>query len=51
MDHTPEFAGATASPRAREVGLAAPQALACAAAGVLLSGELREEAWARHRAV
>nr|WP_202510674.1 amidohydrolase [Streptomyces sp. SID5643] len=50
-DHTPEFAEAAASPRARVVLLAATEALACTAADVLLSGELREEAWARHRAV
>ncbi|MFF8875491.1 amidohydrolase [Streptomyces massasporeus] len=49
-DHTPEFAEAAASPRAREVLLAAARALACTAADVLLSGELRDEAWARHRA-
>lgn len=49
-DHTPEFAAASASPRAREVLVAAAQALACTAADVLLSEELREEAWARHRA-
>ncbi|MFF6879781.1 amidohydrolase [Streptomyces sp. NPDC012474] len=50
-DHTPEFAEAAASPRAREVLLAATDALACTAADVLLCGELREEAWERHRAV
>ncbi|MFF7731517.1 amidohydrolase [Streptomyces sp. NPDC007984] len=49
-DHTPEFAEAAASPRAREVLLAAARALACTAADVLLSGELRDAAWARHRA-
>ncbi|MGC5039774.1 amidohydrolase [Streptomyces sp. DT190] len=49
-DHTPEFAAAAASPRAREVLFAAAEALACTAADVLLSRELREEAWARHRA-
>lgn len=49
-DHTPEFAAAAASPRAREVLVAAAEALACTAADVLLSRELREEAWARHRA-
>ncbi|MFD8237151.1 amidohydrolase [Streptomyces sp. NPDC059696] len=48
-DHTPEFAAAAASPRAREVLVAATEALACTAADVLLSGALREEAWARHR--
>ncbi|MEW2615599.1 hypothetical protein AB0937_36610 [Streptomyces sp. NPDC047880] len=49
--HTPQFAEAAASPRAREVLIAATEALACTAADVLLSGSLREEAWARHRAV
>lgn len=50
-DHTPKFAEAAASPRAREVLIAAASALACTAADVLLSGALREEAWARYRAV
>ncbi|MGW0372361.1 hypothetical protein ACWDZW_26400 [Streptomyces coeruleorubidus] len=49
-DHTPEFAEAAASPRAREVLVAATEALACTAVDILLSEELREEAWARHRA-
>ncbi|MEU0742627.1 amidohydrolase [Streptomyces sp. NPDC006134] len=49
-DHTPEFAAAAASGRAREVLLAAAQALACTAADVLLRPGLREEAWAGHRA-
>ncbi|MFH9011812.1 amidohydrolase [Streptomyces sp. NPDC017943] len=49
-DHTPEFAAAAASPRAREVLLAVTRALACTAADVLLSGELRARAWAAHRA-
>ncbi|MFF7794711.1 amidohydrolase [Streptomyces sp. NPDC007991] len=49
-DHTPEFAEAAASPRAREVLVAATQALACTAVDVLLSEELRAQAWARHRA-
>lgn len=49
-DHTPEFARAAASPRAREVLTAAAQALACTAADVLLDGDLRAAAWARHRA-
>lgn len=49
-DHTPEFAEAAASRRAREVLIAVTEALACTAADVLRSGELREEAWARHRA-
>ncbi|WP_298557614.1 hypothetical protein [Streptomyces luteogriseus] len=44
-------AEAAASPRAREVLLAATEALACTAADVLLSGEPRDEAWARHRTV
>lgn len=48
-DHTAEFAEAAASERAREVLLASAEALACTAADVLLSPELREEAWARHR--
>ncbi|MFE0332226.1 amidohydrolase [Streptomyces sp. NPDC058960] len=48
-DHTPEFAAASASERAREVMLAATEALACTAADVLHSADLREEAWARHR--
>ncbi|MEV8596042.1 amidohydrolase [Streptomyces sp. NPDC052012] len=49
-DHTPEFAAAAASSRAREVLLAATQALACTAADVLLEPGLRRAAWARHRA-
>lgn len=48
-DHTVEFAEAAASARAREVLLAAAQALACTAADVLLCPDVREEAWARHR--
>ncbi|MFG2721517.1 amidohydrolase [Streptomyces sp. NPDC048416] len=48
-DHTPEFAAAAASPRARTVLLAAAGALACTAADVLLHAGLRDEAWARHR--
>jgi len=48
-DHTPEFAAAAASERAREVLLAAAQALACTAADVLLRPGLRKAAWARHR--
>ncbi|MEU6476637.1 amidohydrolase [Streptomyces sp. NPDC047017] len=48
-DHTPEFAAAAASPRAREVLVAATGALACTAADVLLNTELREEAWTHHR--
>ncbi|WP_190200711.1 amidohydrolase [Streptomyces djakartensis] len=49
-DHTPEFAEAAASGRAREVLIAVTEALACTAVDVLRSGELRGEAWARHRA-
>jgi amidohydrolase len=49
-DHTPEFAEAAASERAREVLLAATEALACTAADVLLSADLRERAWSGHRA-
>ncbi|MFE9773203.1 amidohydrolase [Streptomyces sp. NPDC005931] len=48
-DHTPEFAEAAASPRAREVLLAVTAALACTAVDVLLSPGLREEAWRRHQ--
>jgi amidohydrolase len=50
-DHTEEFAAAAASERARVVLSAATEALACTAADVLLSPEVRREAWARHRAV
>ncbi|MGY1577421.1 amidohydrolase [Streptomyces sp. MN13] len=48
-DHTPEFARAAASDRARTVLTAATQALACTAADVLLDPDLRTTAWARHR--
>ncbi|MFK4144630.1 hypothetical protein [Streptomyces sp. NPDC004065] len=48
-DHTPEFAQAAASPRAREVLRAVTEALACTAADVLSGPELRDLAWARHR--
>lgn len=48
-DHTPEFAAAAASPRAAEVLAAVSQALACTAADVLLSADLRQEAWTQHR--
>lgn len=48
-DHTPRFAEAAASPRARDVLLAVTRALACTAADVLLSEELRTRAWAGHR--
>ncbi|MET9505807.1 amidohydrolase [Streptomyces sp. NPDC006622] len=47
-DHTPEFAAATASPRARDVLVAVTEALACTAADVLSHADLRAEAWARH---
>ncbi|MFF4172170.1 amidohydrolase [Streptomyces sp. NPDC001744] len=46
-DHTPEFAGATAGPRARRVVTAAAEALACTAVDVLLGADVRERAWAR----
>jgi amidohydrolase len=48
-DHTPEFARAAASDRARAVLTSAAQALACTAADVLLDPPLRTTAWARHR--
>jgi amidohydrolase len=48
-DHTPEFAAAAASPRARTVLRAVTEALACTAADVLRDPELREQAWAGHR--
>ncbi|MFF4803218.1 amidohydrolase [Streptomyces sp. NPDC001351] len=47
-DHTPEFATAAASDRARRVLLAATEALACTAVELLLSAELREQAWHEH---
>ncbi|NUP38721.1 MAG: amidohydrolase, partial [Streptomyces sp.] len=47
-DHTPEFATAAASDRARRVLLAATEALACTAVELLLSAELREQAWREH---
>ncbi|MGW3122474.1 amidohydrolase [Streptomyces sp. NPDC001107] len=47
-DHTPEFATAAASDRARRVMLAATEALACTAVELLLSVELREQAWREH---
>ncbi|RPF30599.1 amidohydrolase [Streptomyces sp. TLI_185] len=47
-DHTPEFAAAAASGRARRVMLAATEALACTAVELLLSAELREQAWREH---
>ncbi|MER5992839.1 amidohydrolase [Streptomyces viridosporus] len=48
-DHTPEFAAAAASPRARDVLVAVTGALACTAADLLLDADLREEAWRLHR--
>ncbi|HEY5834578.1 M20/M25/M40 family metallo-hydrolase [Streptomyces sp.] len=47
--HTPEFAAAAAGPRAREVMLAAAEALACTAADVLLTPAVRDTAWTRLR--
>ncbi|MFI9387703.1 amidohydrolase [Kutzneria sp. NPDC052558] len=44
-DHTPEFAAAAASPRARAVMLAAAEALACTAVDVLTEPELLAQAW------
>ncbi|MFC8867401.1 amidohydrolase [Streptomyces sp. NPDC057148] len=49
-DHTPEFAEAAASERAREVTVAAAAALACTAADVLLRPGLRAAAWEAHHA-
>ncbi|GAA1503961.1 amidohydrolase [Streptomyces albidochromogenes] len=48
-DHTPQFAEAAAGPRARQVMLAAAQALACTAADVLLRTDVPERAWASFR--
>ncbi|MGC9478684.1 amidohydrolase [Streptomyces sp. WG4] len=48
-DHTPEFAAAAASPRARDVLVAVTGALACTAADLLLDADLREKAWELHR--
>ncbi|MEV6182416.1 amidohydrolase [Streptomyces sp. NPDC052015] len=48
-DHTPEFATAAASERARQVLSAAAEALACTAVDVLYDAELRAEAWSGHR--
>ncbi|MFF0459704.1 amidohydrolase [Streptomyces mexicanus] len=48
-DHTPEFAEAAASARAREVLRAVTEALACTAVDVLCCADLRERAWAAHR--
>lgn len=44
-DHTPEFAEAAASDRARRVLLAVVEALACTAADTLTDEGLRERAW------
>ncbi|MDN3261524.1 amidohydrolase [Streptomyces sp. CSDS2] len=48
-DHTPEFAEAAASQRARRVLLAVAEALACTAADVLDDAGLRGRAWAELR--
>ncbi|MFE9462790.1 amidohydrolase [Streptomyces virginiae] len=48
-DHTPAFARAAASPRGREVMLAAAEALACTAADVLTDAGFASRAWARQR--
>jgi amidohydrolase len=48
-DHTPQFAAAAAGSRAREVMLAAAQALACTAADILVDPGLHVSAWAEHR--
>ncbi len=48
-DHTPRFAEAAAGPRARQVMLAAAEALACTAADVLLRTDVPERAWASFR--
>ncbi|MFG2575117.1 amidohydrolase [Streptomyces sp. NPDC048481] len=47
-DHTPEFAAAAASPRARRVLTAVVEALACTALDVLDDAGLRAEARSRH---
>jgi amidohydrolase len=47
-DHTPEFADASASDRARRVLLAATEALARTTVEALLSPELRDLAWREH---
>ncbi|MFH9736719.1 amidohydrolase [Streptomyces roseolus] len=49
-DHTTEFAEAAAGPRAREVMVAAAEALACTAADVLLRPDVSDDAWAYWRA-
>ncbi|MDX2650375.1 hypothetical protein PV341_43860 [Streptomyces sp. PA03-1a] len=48
-DHTPQFAAAGDGSRAREVMLAAAQALACTAADVLVDPRVPVAAWAEHR--
>lgn len=47
-DHTPEFAEAAASPRARRVLLSVVEALAATALDVLDDKDLRTRAWAEH---
>ncbi|MEU5315048.1 amidohydrolase [Streptomyces sp. NPDC021562] len=47
-DHTPEFAAAAASARAREVLLAVAEALARTAVDVIGDTTLRESAWTEH---
>ncbi|MCX4885836.1 MULTISPECIES: amidohydrolase [unclassified Streptomyces] len=47
-DHTPEFAAAASSDRGRRAMLAATEALACTAVELLMSAELREQAWHEH---
>ncbi|WP_033821869.1 amidohydrolase [Kitasatospora sp. MBT63] len=47
-DHTPEFAAAAVSPRARAVLVRVTQALACTAVDVLLDEGLRDAAWDAH---
>lgn len=48
-DHTPRFAEAAAGARARQVMLAAAEALACTAADVLLRTDVPERAWTSFR--
>ncbi|UUU19356.1 amidohydrolase [Streptomyces sp. DSM 40750] len=47
-DHTPEFAAAAVSARARRVLPAVTEALACTAIDVLRDADLRERAWSAH---
>ncbi|MFJ8944826.1 amidohydrolase [Streptomyces sp. NPDC102395] len=47
-DHTPGFAEAAASGRARQVLMATTEALTCTALDVLRNASLRAEAWAEH---